>query len=167
MTTDLVKIEGSASVLDAVKLMNEERKTGLIVLEAGRPAGIFTERSLLRRFVDVDQKPSQVPVRSVMGPLLKISADAPVKEAANLILGNIFTRAAVFDGDKLLGWVTLTDIARASSKKTLVDSLRRQGTKFADEELICPQCRSALLVKTVNSKGVILRWECPKCGHEE
>ncbi len=167
MTTDVPRIDGSASVLDAVKLMNKNRRSGVVVFEDGKPTGMFTERSLLRRFVAVDEKPSNVPVRDVMAPLLKISADAPVKDAAHLILENSFTRAGVFDGDKLVGWLTLTDIVRAGSKKNIVDSLTRNKTTFADDELVCPECRSALMKKIVNAKGVVLRWECPNCGHQE
>jgi len=169
MTKDVPQIDASASVLDAVKLMNDMRKSGVVVFDAGKPAGMFTERSILRRFVVTDKKPSAVPVRDVMAPLLKISAEAPVKDAAKLILENSFTRAGVFDGDKLVGWLTLTDIVRANSKQSIVDSLRRGGrsTKFADDELVCPECRSAVMDKVVGKRGEILRWECPNCGHEE
>lgn len=168
MTKEVPQIDASSSVLDAVNLMNKARKSGAVVLEAGKPSGMLTERSLLRRFVTMDEKPSEVKVRDVMAPLLKISADAPVKDAASLILENSFTRVGVFDGDKLVGWLTLTDIARQSSKKSLVDSLRREGSKkFSDDELVCPQCRSAVMRKVVGKKGEILRWECPSCGHEE
>lgn len=167
MTTDVPQIEASASVLDAVNLMNKKRRSGVVVLESGKPTGMFTERSLLRRFVAVDEKPSDVPVRDVMAPLLKIDADAPIKDAANLILENSFTRAGVFDGDKLVGWLTLTDIVRANSKKNIIDSLRRGSSKFVDDELVCPDCRSAVMKKITNAKGEVLRWECPNCGHEE
>ncbi len=167
MTTDVPQIDATASVLDAVNLMNKKRRSGVVVFEGGKPTGMFTERSLLRRFVAVDEKPSDVPVRDVMAPLLKISADAPVKDAAHLILENSFTRAGVFDGDKLVGWLTLTDIVRANSKRNIVDSLRRNKTTVADDELVCPECRSAVMKKITNAKGEVLRWECPNCGHEE
>jgi len=167
MTTDVPQVEGGASVLDASGLMNDRKKSGAVVFEGGKPVGMLTEGSLLRRFAPLDEKPSEVLVREVMAPLLKISADAPIKEAAKLILENSLTRVGVFDGDKLVGWVTLTDIARQSSKKSLIDSLRRENVKFPDDELICPNCRSAVMRKVVGKNGVIIRWECPKCGHEE
>ncbi|MDG6926165.1 MAG: CBS domain-containing protein [Nitrososphaerota archaeon] len=167
MTTDVPQIDASASVLEAVNLMNEKRRSGIIVFEAGKPAGMFTERSLLRRFVPMDKKASAVTLREVMAPLLKIDADASIKDAASMILENSFTRAGVFKGDKLVGWLTLTDIVRAGSKKSIVDSIRRGNTKFADDELVCPACSSAVMKKVVNARGVILRWECPNCGHQE
>lgn len=167
MTTDVPQIDASASVLDAVRLMNDKRKSGVVVFDGGKPAGMFTERSILRRVVVTDKKPSTIPVRDVMAPLLKISADAPVKDAAKLILENSFTRTGVFEGDKLVGWLTLTDIVRANSKKNIVDSLRRGSSKFSDDELVCPECHAAVMKKVTNSRGEILRWECPACGHEE
>lgn len=169
MTKDVPQIDASASVLDAVKVMNDKRKSGVVVFENEKPVGMFTERSILRRFVPEDKKPSTVEIRDVMAPLLKINADAPVKDAASLLLENAFTRAGVFDGDKLVGWLTLTDIVRSNSKRNIMDSLRRGGrsTKFSDDELVCPECRSAVMKKVVGKNGEILRWECPNCGHEE
>ena len=168
MTKDVPQIDGSASVLDAAKLMNEKRRSGVVVFDGGKPAGMFTERSVLRRFVVLDKKPDSVLVRDVMAPLLKISAEAPVKDAAELLLENAFTRAGVFDDGKLVGWLTLTDIVRSNSKQSILDSLRRGSTtKFADDELVCPECRSAVMKKVTGKRGEILRWECPNCGHEE
>src|SRR5208282_1505424 len=112
-----------------------------VVFQGDSPVGMLTERSLLRRFVKLDKKPGEVKVGDVMGPLMKIDADASVKSAAKKMLENGLTRLGVFDGGKLIGWVTLTDIARDTSKQTLVDSLSRETRPSAQDELLCPVCR--------------------------
>ncbi|MFQ5762297.1 MAG: CBS domain-containing protein, partial [Candidatus Bathyarchaeia archaeon] len=55
MTKNPVTVEASATVLDAVKLMNQKGFSGLIVVDKGKLAGLISERSLLRRFVAMDR----------------------------------------------------------------------------------------------------------------
>jgi CBS domain-containing protein len=81
--------------------MNQKKASGIVVFQEGKPVGMLTERSLLRRFVKLDKRPDEVKVKDVMTPLMKISADASVKDAATPILENGLTRLGVFDGQKL------------------------------------------------------------------
>jgi signal-transduction protein with cAMP-binding, CBS, and nucleotidyltransferase domain len=167
MTKGVPQVDAAASVLDAAKVMNQKRASGVVVFQEGKPVGMLTERSILRRFVKLDKRPEEVKVRDVMTPLMKVSADASVKEAANKILDNGLTRLGVFDGEKLVGWVTLTDIARDSSKQGILDSLTRQSQAASHDEMICPACRSGIMKKVVGSEDRVIRWECPNCMHAE
>lgn len=167
MTRGVPQVEAGASVLDAAKIMNQKKVSGVAVFQEGRPVGMLTERSLLRRFVKLDKRPEEVKVKDVMAPLMKVSADASVKEAGKKILDNGLTRLGVFDGEKLVGWVTLTDIARDSSKQGIVEALTRQNEADSQDEMICPACRSGIMKKVVGSGGRVLRWECPNCLHQE
>jgi CBS domain-containing protein len=167
MTKNVPQVDVGESVLEAVKTMNGRKANGAVVTQDGRPIGMVTDRALLRRFIKLNKKPEDVKVREVMAPLLKISADASVKEAAAKITQNAVSRLGVFDKEKLVGWVTVTDIARDSSKQGLVDSLYRQSQRGTEDELLCPACNSGIMKKVVGQRGVILRWECPNCMHEE
>ena len=167
MTKGVPQVDVSASVKEAAKLMNQKRTSGVVVFQDGKAVGMLTERSILRRFVKLDKRPDEVKVKDVMTPLMKISADASIKDAASKILENGLTRLGVFDGDNLVGWVTLTDIARESSKKGIVDSLIRQDEPGFADEMICPACRSGIMKKVSGIEGRALIWICPKCLHEE
>jgi signal-transduction protein with cAMP-binding, CBS, and nucleotidyltransferase domain len=167
MTKGIPQVDAAATVQDAAKLMNQKRATGVVVFQDGKAVGMLTERSILRRFVKLDKRPDEVKVRDVMTPLMKIGADASAKDAANKILENGLTRLGVFDGDNLVGWVTLTDIARESSKKGIVDSLTRQTQEGFADEMICPACRSGIMKKVSGTEGRALIWICPKCLHQE
>jgi CBS domain-containing protein len=48
-------VEKTATVAEAVREMNEKGVGALLVMEGRRPAGIFTERDVLRRVVDADR----------------------------------------------------------------------------------------------------------------
>src|SRR5260370_35475596 len=77
---------------------------------------------------------------------------------------NRFTRLGVFEGEKLLGWVTLTDLAREFSKPHLLKAIMARAEP-EDKQVLCPNCRKAFLEKITNTAGVILRWECPNCRY--
>jgi hypothetical protein len=61
----------------------------------------------------------------------------------------------VYDGDKFLGWVTLTDLSREFSKENLLDRLRSHNVPEVSE-VRCPNCNKAFMEKVPNSEGVIV-----------
>ena len=167
MTKGMPQVDASATVLEASRVMNAKRASGVVVFEGDAPVGMLTERSLLRRFVRLDKRPDEVAVKDVMAPLMKIDAEASVKAAAKKMLQNGLTRLGVFDGARLIGWVTLTDIARETSKQRLIDSLSSQPESSVQDEMLCPSCRTGIMKKVTDKQGRITRWECPNCMHAE
>ena len=166
MTKDLVQVDSSKTVYEAVALMNKNNVTGVIVSQKGKPVGMFTERSLLKRFVPLNRFPKDVKVGDLARPIFKIDADASTKEAAKKILQTHSSRLGVFKKDKLVGWVTLTDLSRESSKNNLLDVILRHNEPEPDE-FLCPECKSGTLQKVTGKNKDILRWECTSCGHLE
>jgi signal-transduction protein with cAMP-binding, CBS, and nucleotidyltransferase domain len=142
--------------------MNNKRFSGVVVFDEGKPVGMLTDRSLLRNFVGLNKRPDEVKVGEVMAPLLRIDAGASTKEAALKIVQNRFTRLGVFDGERFLGWVTITDLARETSKKNMLNALLSHNQPEIVDH-VCPKCRKAVLTKIANKEGQILRWVCPRC----
>jgi CBS domain-containing protein len=50
MSTDLVTVEPSTMLIEAVRAMSKARVGSVLVLEDGALVGIFTERDVLRAF---------------------------------------------------------------------------------------------------------------------
>ena len=164
MSTKIPQVNASATVLEACTIMNREKVSGVVVFQEEKAIGMLTDRGLLRDFAPLNKRPNEVKVSEVMGPLLRIDAEASTKEAAKTIIENAFTRLSVFDGDEFLGWVTLTDLARETSKKNLLDALLRHNEPEVSD-VVCPRCRKAVLkLRGADTEGRILRWECPKCN---
>ncbi|MGA2791720.1 MAG: CBS domain-containing protein [Candidatus Bathyarchaeia archaeon] len=161
MSTRIPRVNSSATVLEACTIMNREKVSGVVVFQEDKAIGMLTDRGLLRDFAPLNKRPDEVKVSEVITPLLKIDAGASTKEAAKTIVGNAFTRVGVFDGDKFLGWVTITDLAREASKKNLLDALLRHNEP--ELVVVCPNCRKGVLRKIMNKEGQILRWECSQC----
>ena len=65
----IVTVPPTATVMDAVALMDEKRTGSVLVREAGKPvAGIFTERDLMRRVVRLGRDPKATTMKDVMTP---------------------------------------------------------------------------------------------------
>jgi CBS domain-containing protein len=109
--TDVVSIPTTATVLDAARLMNEHHIGGVVVMEGGRCAGIFTERDVLRRVVGAGLDPVSTPVRDVMTTtLLTVTADTPIEECRALMTERRIRHVPVVGAAGLEGLVTAGDV---------------------------------------------------------
>ena len=164
MSRDVPKVNLDDSVLDACETILGKHSTGAVVFQGNRAVGMITERTLLRRFAPLDRKPSAVKVSEVMAPILRIDKSASTVEAAKKLLTVAFTRLCVFEGDKFVGWVTLTDLARNTTKRGL---LRALATHYKPEEVMCPKCKVGVLEMRIDSSGIVQRWDCNNCSYSE
>lgn len=164
MSTKVPRINGSATVLEACTIINQSGYSGVVVFNEDKAVGMLTDRALLRRFVPLNKRPEEVKVSEVMAPLIRVDADASTKEAAKALVRNSYTRLGVFEGEKFLGWVSVTDLARESSKKNLLDALLTHNEPEAGG-VLCPKCRKVVLEKIVDSRGDVVRWECSNCNY--
>jgi len=164
MSTDVVKVSVSDTVLDACNIMNSKGVSGVAVFQGDKPIGMFTDRGLLRRFVPLNKRPDEVKLGEVAFPLLRIDANASTKVTAKRIVENGFTRLGVFDGEKFVGWITLTDLAKEASKRNLKDALLSHDEPER-RDVLCPNCKKAFLQKIMNVNGEVERWQCPNCKY--
>ena len=74
---DVLRIDGSATVYDAISTMVEGNVGALLVYEGERLAGIVTERDYLRRVTLEGRDERTTPVREIMTPeLVYVGPDA-------------------------------------------------------------------------------------------
>ncbi len=113
MTTDVVTIEGTASVADAVALMKEKGVRALIVDRRGPgdAYGIVTQRDVAYDILAQDRDPSAVQVHEIQSkPLVVINPDLDVKYVARLMANIGLSRAPVIFEGKVQGIVSVSDI---------------------------------------------------------
>ena len=79
---------------------------------------MITERALLWKFVPLNERPDEVSVGEMLVPFFRIGPDESTKTAAKTMVENRITRLGVFEGEKFLGWVTLTDLGERVLKTT-------------------------------------------------
>lgn len=111
MVSKVITTTKEATVEDAVKLMNKHEIGCLVVMENGKPAGIITERDLLKRVLSKLKELRNLKVKEIMsGPLLSVAPNVEIEEAVKLMFKNNIKKLPIVEKGKLLGLVTLTDI---------------------------------------------------------
>jgi len=113
MIETVITVEADATVMRAVKIMNENEIGCLVVTRNGRAVGIVTERDLLKRVIGKARNPSKTKVREIMTkPLIAGHSDMDLEDATRLMFEKKIKKLPVVDHGRLMGLITLTDVAR-------------------------------------------------------
>ncbi len=116
MVRNVITVPIDASAYDAVKLMNKNRIGCLVVLYHNEIVGILTERDLLKRVLEECRDPKETVVSEIMTrEVIAGNPDMELVEATRLMFKNKVKKLPIAKGKRLIGLVTLTDIARATS----------------------------------------------------
>ncbi|PIR19965.1 MAG: histidine kinase [Deltaproteobacteria bacterium CG11_big_fil_rev_8_21_14_0_20_47_16] len=112
MKKDVLSIDETETVLDAVKLMDRHNVGAVVVMSAIKDAmGIFTERDLLRRVVAVGKVPQATRITEVMTPEFECAqASDDAYELLSIMVIQRFRHLPVMDGRKLVGIVSTRDL---------------------------------------------------------
>jgi CBS domain-containing protein len=101
------------SVADAVAEMNRHRVGSVLVIDAGRLVGIFTERDVLRRVVGAGVDPKQSLVAEVMTTgVITISPDSTIEDTMVLFTEKRCRHLPVLDNGRLVGTISIGDVTR-------------------------------------------------------
>jgi CBS domain-containing protein len=118
---DVIRIDGDASVLDAVQAMVDANVGALLVTgeDVNDVEGIFTERDYLRRVAVQGLTERETPVRDVMtAPVVVITPETTVEEAMALMTDRRIRHVPVVaDGGQLAGMVSIGDLVRLQSEE--------------------------------------------------
>jgi len=122
MVRNVVTLPIDASAHDAVKLMNKNRIGCLVAVYNSGIAGILTERDLLERVLEKGKNSKETTVSEIMTRQVIVgNPDMELVEATRLMFENNVKKLPIVEENRLVGLVTLTDIARATcvDKKTI------------------------------------------------
>ena len=126
MTTELATLTPDTTLHDAVAVLADKHVGGAPVLRGNKVVGLFSASDLLTYLTDLEGGPpsnslrrrrtslNEVTVSELMTRDLKsLAPDCSVEQAADFMRRGQIHRVLVMDGDRLLGIVTTTDVARA------------------------------------------------------
>ncbi|HSV42609.1 MAG TPA: CBS domain-containing protein [Methanomassiliicoccales archaeon] len=103
------------TVQQAAKLMRDARVGSLVIIEDKTAVGILTERDLVNKVVALDLPSSDLKVERIMSaPLITVTPNEKVSDAARLMANKRVRRLPVCDGKRLVGILTENDILRLS-----------------------------------------------------
>jgi CBS domain-containing protein len=135
MVREVITVDEDSTVKEAVDVMNEFQIGSLIVLEKGRAMGIVTERDFLRRVLAGAKDVLNTKVKEIMTtPLVVVEPSMDLEDAVKLMFQSKIKKLAVVDANKLVGIVTLTDIARVQPQ--MIGMLKQLTTKQATPKSI-------------------------------
>ena len=121
MTRNPVTITEDTSIDDALHLMRERKVRRFPILDtAGHLVGIVSDKDLLHAapspastlsVYEMHYLLAKLTVKKVMSsPVITVSPDMPLEDAARIMADNKIGGLPVLDGDKLVGIITETDI---------------------------------------------------------
>ncbi len=111
---ELVSVEASATVAEAVAVMASHRVGSVLIMTEDRlVGGIFTERDLLVRVVHAGLDPKSTPVSMVMTRDVRFVTPGTTVEAALALMHvNRHRHLLVIDGPTAYGLVSIGDLVR-------------------------------------------------------
>ena len=113
MIKDVLTISENETALKAAQLMTEKGVSSLIVLSDDQPIGIVTERDFIKKICLKELKLSNVRVGDMMSRIrTSASPDIPIDVAVQRMVNNRIRRLPIFDNGKVVGIITVTDLAK-------------------------------------------------------
>jgi CBS domain-containing protein len=166
MTKNPIMIGIEATAAKAAKMMCGAEVGSVIILKNMKPIGIVTEEDLACKVVAKDLKPSSVLVNEIMStPLITVSAEKTVVDAARMMVKHKVRRLPVVDKAKLvIGIVTVRDLLTVSNElnELLIDLIEINREEIV-EQGVCDRC-SQMSDDLKRVDNVML---CPGCREED
>jgi CBS domain-containing protein len=116
-STEIYSAKPDETVADVVKRMVQHNIGSLVVLEGVVMVGYVTERDVMRGMAAKGCSLAEIKASEIMDkePFVCASEDS-VDYARDVMTKNRISHLVVMDGDKLVGVISLHDIAKASLK---------------------------------------------------
>jgi CBS domain-containing protein len=131
MTESVVAADCSATLREVGELMRDRNVGSVVICESGLPAALITDRDLalaaVADGVDTGEHVREYATR----PLITCESDMDIEEAAALMVQHGVRRLPVMSGDRLVGIVTLDDLAVRAGDLQLVQQMTAEVAKAA------------------------------------
>lgn len=119
MIREVIVIDSEATVRQAVDSMNKYGIGCLVVLDKGKVDGIVTERDILKRVIGKSRDAEETKIKEIMSqPVWVVDPNTDLESALQNMLRHKIKKLPVVleKEDRLVGLLTLTDIARFQPK---------------------------------------------------
>lgn len=123
MSRDVLTLEPTEILQSAIEKMNFNNISCIVILKNKKAVGILTERDIVR-FISLDLDFEKTELLSIMrSPVISVSEDINIAEAAHLMVINGVRRLVVVDSKlKIIGIITQTDIIRSLNIESFISS---------------------------------------------
>ncbi len=169
MSKPVFTIEWNKTVKDAARYLKRVRRGFLVVTRRRKPVGVISDKDLIYKVLAKDLSASKVKVKDIMTPhFVSVSPNEDITSAVRKMKRNNIHRLPVVDEGKLVGVVSLSDIARTAPG--MVDLLEYRlkmkempiEIKEAHTSGICDRCGNY----SERLENVGGEWLCESCKDE-
>jgi len=111
---DIWSITPDATVYEALELMAQKDVGALMVMDAGKLVGILSERDYARKVILKGRFSKETPVREIMTEKVTyVGSDDTIEECMALMGEMRLRHLPVFEGDRLIGVISIGDVGKA------------------------------------------------------
>ncbi len=125
---DVFSIGPDAPVIDAVRMMADRHVGALLVMQAGRLAGIVSERDYARKVVLQGRSSKDTPVRDIMtAEVISVAPGDTVEHCMQVVTDHRIRHLPALEGDVVLGVLSIGDLVKAviEAQRQELDHLQR------------------------------------------
>jgi CBS domain-containing protein len=116
--SDVLKIEGSETVFEALKMVVERNVGSILVTDGGKVVGIMTERDYLRKVAIHGRTSHDTLVNEIMSaPLVYVTPETSVEEAMAIMTDRRIRHLPVVEDDEVVGIVSIGDVVKFQSRE--------------------------------------------------
>ena len=110
MTKSVITVDGSVTINEAAKLMEDVKVGAIIVSENNEPVGIVTDRDFAVKVV-AHAYHITTPIKQIMSsPLFAINSDESIRNASEIMYQHGVRKLPVIKDKQVVGMITATDI---------------------------------------------------------
>jgi IMP dehydrogenase len=111
--SNVIAIDGSTTVLDALKLMSEKNIGSVVITEQGIYAGLLTERDYARKVILQGKSSLETQVREIMSTgFPRILPDNSIETCMHIMSESNLRYLPVFKDDQLSGIISISDVVK-------------------------------------------------------
>jgi predicted transcriptional regulator len=153
---DVIILESSATVGEAIKLMTDKNSRSILVSNRGEIIGVVSKTDILFRVISQNRSPDKVKLREIMTcPVLAVRPNSTISEALSVMDKHKIRQVFVHAYAAVLGLVTRDDIYQLI--ETI--SVSSQETAMSGTPVCIIDSKSISYIKD-NTKA---RFLCPYC----
>ena len=115
---DVLKIDASATVFDALTKVVEKNVGSILVTEDDKVIGIMTERDYLRKVAVKGRTSHDTLVREIMtSPLIYVTPETTIEESMAIMTDRRIRHLPVVEDDEVIGIVSIGDVVKFQSQE--------------------------------------------------
>ena len=116
--SDVLKIDASATVFDAIKKIVEQNVGSILVTREDDVVGIMTERDYLRKIAIFGRTSHDTLVGEIMSsPLMYVTPETTIEEAMAIMTDRRIRHLPVVENDEVVGIVSIGDVVKFQSRE--------------------------------------------------